>query len=152
MTAMQSSKRELDFTGKGLAIDAKNYHTWAYRHWALGHFFKPGCPNSKAEPVASTSTAAEDELNRDAVWSGEVAYAERLIDEDVRNNSAWNHRFFARLESGMFATDDKLFDEELRSVLLPFFLYSRLTIVSRYTKSKIALSPNNPSAWNYLRG
>lgn len=24
--------------------------------------------------------------------------------------------------------------------------------MSRYVKEKLALSPNNPSAWNYLRG
>ena len=25
------------------------------------------------------------------LWSGELAYTEQLLEEDVRNNSAWNH-------------------------------------------------------------
>ena len=25
------------------------------------------------------------------LWSGELAYTEQLLDEDIRNNSAWNH-------------------------------------------------------------
>ena len=29
------------------------------------------------------------------MWTDEVSYASSLIQEDVRNNSAWNHRYFA---------------------------------------------------------
>lgn len=116
---MQSSKRELDFTSKGLNIDAKNYHTWAYRHWVLTHFFTPDCPNVKASPVASTSTAAEDMKHLSEVWEGEVAYAEKLIQEDVRNNSAWNHRFFVKVESGIYAANEATLQDEIKCVLSP---------------------------------
>lgn len=35
------------------------------------------------------------------MWDGELAYADKLLEEDLRNNSAWNHRFFVAFESGM---------------------------------------------------
>ena len=74
VTALNDPSHELGFTSRALELDAKNYHTWAYRQWALSHFF------------------AEDDAH-DA-WQGELAYVDQLLDEDVRNNSAWNHRWF----------------------------------------------------------
>ena len=48
--------------------DAKNYHVWSYRQWLVRRF---------------------------DLWDqGELGETERLIDEDLRNNSAWNHRWF----------------------------------------------------------
>lgn len=33
------------------------------------------------------------------------------------------------------------------------FTFANLpSVLTRYAKSKLALAPNNPSAWNYLRG
>ena len=28
------------------------------------------------------------------LWGGELGFVGRLIGEDLRNNSAWNHRYF----------------------------------------------------------
>lgn len=28
------------------------------------------------------------------LWDGELAFIDSFIDSDVRNNSAWNHRYF----------------------------------------------------------
>lgn len=48
--------------------DSKNYHVWSYRQWLVRRF---------------------------ELWDqGELEETARLIREDVRNNSAWNHRFF----------------------------------------------------------
>ena len=47
--------------------DSKNYHVWSYRQWLVRHF---------------------------DLWDTELPDVEELIDEDVRNNSAWNHRYF----------------------------------------------------------
>ncbi|GAA6012890.1 hypothetical protein JCM10207_008367 [Rhodosporidiobolus poonsookiae] len=124
--ALNDPSRELDFTAKALAIDSKNYHTWAYRQWALCHFYG-------ARSFAAGARTAEQEKQARDVWAGEIKYAERLLDEDVRNNSAWNHRFFVAFESGEEA--EEVGEREIQ-----------------YTKTKLALSPNNPSAWNYLRG
>ena len=111
---------ELMFISKILAIDEKNYHTWAYRQWLLVHFNQP------------------------SLWDGELPFVELLLSGDVRNNSAWHHRFFVVFETG--AHPGSLEDEEgggkdevLRREL-------------RFVKEKISLAPNNASAWNYLRG
>ncbi|KAI0828698.1 protein prenylyltransferase [Trametes gibbosa] len=72
------------------------------------------------------------------LWARERAYVEDLLEADVRNNSAWHHRFFVVYASGV-----RLGDEDREQV--------RKRELS-YTKEKIALAPNNPSAWNYLRG
>ncbi|BGP15832.1 hypothetical protein JCM10213_005684 [Rhodosporidiobolus nylandii] len=127
--ALKDPSRELDFTAKALAIDAKNYHTWAYRQWALCHFW--GDRSFSAEELASRSSEKTKEAEK--VWQGELEYVEQLLAEDIRNNSAWNHRFFVAFESGMGG--EGAGEREIQ-----------------YAKTKLAISPNNPSAWNYLRG
>lgn len=48
--------------------DAKNYHVWSYRQWLVRRF---------------------------GLWDvGELAVVDGLLQADVRNNSAWNHRWF----------------------------------------------------------
>jgi len=57
----------------------------------------------------------------------------------VRNNSAWHHRFFVSFENGNKAGTGQDLEEAVRRELA-------------FAKEKIALAPNNASAWNYLRG
>ncbi|KAG9313486.1 hypothetical protein JVU11DRAFT_5811 [Chiua virens] len=105
---------ELAFITYALQIDTKNYHTWSYRQWTLAHF------------------------NDATLWHGELAFVERMLDGDLRNNSAWHHRFFVVFQSGIREGDE-----------------DRNAVVRReltFAKSKIAIAPNNASAWNYLRG
>ncbi|BGP55277.1 hypothetical protein JCM8202_000648 [Rhodotorula sphaerocarpa] len=125
--ALDDPSRELEFTAKALALDAKNYHTWAYRQWVLLHFWSS--PAGQPEGGESSRSTPEEAAK---IWDGELAYADKLLQEDIRNNSAWNHRFFVAFESGM---DGDCGDREIS-----------------YAKTKLAISPNNPSAWNYLRG
>ncbi|KAF7256708.1 hypothetical protein EG68_08723 [Paragonimus skrjabini miyazakii] len=66
-TLSELSLNELQFTADVISDDAKNYHAWQHRRWAVG-FFKV--------PVTV-----------------ELAFTESLIREDMYNNSAWNHRF-----------------------------------------------------------
>ena len=78
------------------------------------------------------------EFNLPELWAGEIPYVEQLLDEDFRNNSAWHHRHFVVFGSGVREGDE-----------------DREAVVRReldFTRDKIALAPNNPSAWNYLRG
>ncbi|KAL8283929.1 hypothetical protein RQP46_005361 [Phenoliferia psychrophenolica] len=116
--ALSDPSRELSFTSRALAIDSKNYHTWAYRQWVLCEFYSKGVKRVGVEKE---------------VWEGERRYVEGLLEEDVRNNSAWNHRFFCEVTT----TEERegLLERELE-----------------FVKSKLQLAPNNPSAWNYLRG
>ena len=73
------------FTARVLSADAKNYHTWSYRQWLLAHF------NDEAEG---------------GLWAGERAWIEALLEKDVRNNSAWHHRFFVVWASGVRRGDE----------------------------------------------
>ncbi|KAL8697145.1 MAG: hypothetical protein Q9201_007280 [Fulgogasparrea decipioides] len=104
-----------------LSKDTKNYHVWSYRQWLVRHF---------------------------SLWDvSEIPYINSLLDLDVRNNSAWNHRWFVLFgrhvdpksgrgmdEVGNIAHED-LIDREVA-----------------FTKGKIGLAPQNQSPWNYLRG
>lgn len=114
ITKLRNPKPELKFITEALKVDAKNYHTWSYRQWLLAEFNLP------------------------ELWSGELDYVETLLDEDIRNNSAWHHRYFVVFGSGVREGEN-----------------DRESIVRRelgFTKHKISVAPNNPSAWNYLRG
>ncbi|KAF8609311.1 farnesyltransferase [Ceratobasidium sp. AG-I] len=114
ITKLRNPKPELSFITDALTHDSKNYHTWSYRQWLLAEFNLP------------------------ELWAGELEFVERLLDEDLRNNSAWHHRYFVVFGSGVREGDE-----------------DREGVIRRelgYTKDKISIAPNNPSAWNYLRG
>ena len=73
-----------------------------------------------------------------SIWWKELEYIESMLEEDVRNNSAWHHRFFVVFQSGVHEGDEDR-DAAVKRELA-------------FAKEKIALAPNNASAWNYLRG
>lgn len=62
-----------------LDTDTKNYHAWAHRQVV----------------VAASGT-----------WRQEMEYVEQLIQQDVRNNSAWNQRMFVLQVSSIAAASD----------------------------------------------
>lgn len=98
---MQVVKRELEYTAEFLLSDPKNIHVWTYRLWILQQY---------------------------SIWDGESELVETLLKDDVRNNSAWNHRYVVNT----FTKFD--FNDEFKN-----------------TKDKITLAPQNPSPWSYLR-
>ncbi|KAL4929939.1 bifunctional protein farnesyltransferase/protein geranylgeranyltransferase [Aspergillus undulatus] len=122
--------KEMDFLMEMFAQDSKNYHVWTYRHWLVRHF---------------------------ELWDSprEIADVNSLLNSDVRNNSAWNHRYMLRFgprsdqpDSGMVnahgpptekgrlaVVDEDLVDEELR-----------------YAQEQIIRAPENRSPWSYARG
>jgi len=77
-------------------------------------------------------------FNDDTLWSRELQFVESMLNYDLRNNSAWHHRFFVVFQSGVRKGDEAR-DEVVRREL-------------NLVKTKIAIAPNNASAWNYLRG
>ncbi|KAL7668916.1 hypothetical protein ACOME3_009598 [Neoechinorhynchus agilis] len=101
-----------------VAFDAepKNYHAWQYRHW-----------------LCRMTTTTN--------WVGEHAFTDRMIHFDVRNNSAWNHRFFVLEQQYQEASDSK--NDERNN------LVSREL---RFALASIRQCSNNESAYNYLRG
>lgn len=124
--------KELDFLMEMFAQDSKNYHVWTYRHWLIRHFQLWDLPR-------------------------ELEDVESLIKADVRNNSAWNHRYMLRFgpredapAAGMvnagsaMSADEKgiltVVDEDLVDGELEF------------AKAQILRAPENRSAWWYARG
>ncbi|KAK6530026.1 CAAX geranylgeranyltransferase alpha subunit [Orbilia ellipsospora] len=89
-------------------LDSKNYHVWTYRQWLVQRF----------------NLFDEEEL----------ATTARLLEEDVRNNSAWNHRYF--IVFGKPGTDSatEVLEREIE-----------------FAKEAILKAPQNPSPWSYLK-
>lgn len=85
--------------------DQKNYHAWQHRQWVLQAFH---------------------------LFQEELAFIERLLLDDIRNNSAWNQRFFVISRTEGWGRE----------------------VVARevaFAMEKIQLVKRNESAWNYLR-
>jgi protein farnesyltransferase/geranylgeranyltransferase type-1 subunit alpha len=116
------------------AQDSKNYHVWTYRHWLVRHF---------------------------RLWDQprELEDVEFLLKADVRNNSAWNHRYMLRFgprdtslpDAGMVNAGDlstaptekgrlSIVDEDLIDGELKF------------AQEAILRAPENRSPWWYARG
>lgn len=130
MTLLPSlPEQEPEFLTSILSLDTKNYHVWTYRQWLCTRF-----------PEALLHHPAE--LSRTAA----------MIDDDIHNNSAWNHRWFlvfgaedlaagaGGLKDTTTTTSNNIVDEDL------------VTREIEYVKRKIDRAPQNASAWNYLRG
>ena len=100
---------ELDFIAVQLQDEPKNYHAWQYRQWLVERF----------------NLFSMDELN----------FSTACIFEDIRNNSAWNYRFF------IGANLSDCFQEEK-------FLQNEIT----FTLKCIRKAPSNESTWAYLSG
>jgi len=123
-------QKEPAFLMEMFAQDSKNYHVWTYRHWLVRHF---------------------------KLWDHpvELADVESLIDADVRNNSAWNHRFMLR-----FGPRDDQPAAGMSNGDAPGSEKGRMAVVDEdvvdgelgYAKAKIVRAPENRSPWAYARG
>jgi len=90
-----------------LAEDSKHYHCWAHRQWLVGAYER---------------------------WRGEMDFTTGLLQSDVYNNSAWNHRFFV-LSSGGVPLNGALFQHEVVFAL-----------------NGLEDHRENESAWSFLTG
>jgi protein farnesyltransferase/geranylgeranyltransferase type-1 subunit alpha len=115
------ARSETDFITEMLSADTKNYHVWSYRQYLVGKLGMFNLP--------------------------ELLSTQNLIEMDVRNNSAWSHRFFVVFSDPKISTAGKHSTEADEKV--PVQTVEREL---RYTKEKIELAPQNQAAWNYLRG
>ncbi|KAK1368948.1 Protein farnesyltransferase/geranylgeranyltransferase type-1 subunit alpha [Heracleum sosnowskyi] len=103
-----SLSRELEFTRTVFCQDAKNYHAWSHRQWVLQNL---------------------------GGWEDELAYCQKLLEEDVFNNSAWNQRYFVVTKSPLLGGLESMRESEVS-----------------YTVEAIIANPENESPWRYLRG
>ncbi|KDN50082.1 hypothetical protein RSAG8_01418, partial [Rhizoctonia solani AG-8 WAC10335] len=139
---------ELEWSDEVVKKFIKNYQGWHHRRLLISKLRKP-LPELSFISAALQQDAKNyhtwayrqwllAEFNLPELWAGELGYIEELLDEDFRNNSAWHHRYFVVFGSGVRQGDEDR-DAIIRRELI-------------FTKQKISIAPNNPSAWNYLRG
>ena len=99
--------------------------SWSHRQWVCTSFFGASGP-----------------------WDAELDFAAAMLRTDVRNNSAWNHRWFSLTRGGGLSFLDGCSAVEDTAD-------ARLDIVARevdFTLSAILLVSRNESSWSYLRG
>lgn len=99
---------ELQFTENVFINDAKNYHSWSHRQWVLRTF---------------------------GGWEGELDFCDKLLQQDIYNNSAWNQRYFVIKNSPHLGGIESMRGLELN-----------------YCKEAIAVDSGNESPWRYLKG
>ncbi|KAM0328506.1 hypothetical protein ACHAQA_004913 [Verticillium albo-atrum] len=152
----------------GVSLDhLKNYQIWHHRQLLLDHLLP-----KIADDAAAVKKLAHDEshflrliLDEDTknyhVWSyrqylvrklglwtpQELAATQTFVEDDVRNNSGWSHRFFLVFSDPATSTPGSHATE--RDDAVPADIIDREV---RYAQDKIALAPQNQAAWNYLRG
>lgn len=141
VAALGDPDGELRFVQENLQRDAKNYHTWGYRQWILAHF--GGLTLASSSNVASKGAGEFKQL-----WDREAQYVDELLREDVRNNSAWNHRWFVHFSrygltgNRSMTSIDHLDIESIEKTI---------KFEKAYVRTWLCSVPNNASAWSYLR-
>ncbi|CAG8090716.1 unnamed protein product [Penicillium salamii] len=125
--------KEADFLMEMFAQDSKNYHVWTYRHWLVRHF---------------------------KLWDQprELEDVEALLKADVRNNSAWNHRYMLRFgprdpapDAGMVNAGD-MTTAPTDKGRLPLVDEDMIDGELKFTQEAILRAPENRSPWWYARG
>ncbi|RDA93014.1 hypothetical protein CP533_0715 [Ophiocordyceps camponoti-saundersi (nom. inval.)] len=112
---------ETSFIATMLAQDTKNYHVWSYRQYLVEKL---------------------------GLWTAtELASTQSFIETDVRNNSAWSHRFFLVFSDPASSTPGSL--ATAHDAKVPASVIDRELA---YAQEKILLAPQNQSGWLYLRG
>lgn len=125
---LRLARSEINFLTQMFAYDSKNYHVWSYRQYVV-------------RKLAVFPSQVGDEK------PSEIASVEKLIEEDVRNNSAWSHRFFVVFCDPAISTEGKRqtdYDEAVPSDVVEREI--------KFAENQIWLAPQNQSPWNYMRG
>lgn len=122
---LQDPSKEKYLTETALAKDAKNYHAWQHRQWVIKTF--------KWVFVVNNIFGDHMCMFFFSLYEGELNYVDQLLQDDVKNNSAWNQRYFVVNSTTGFTPE--VLEWEID-----------------YTLSKIRTAIENESAWNYLRG
>ena len=71
-----------------------------------------------------------------SLFDEELSFVDNLLTDDIRNNSAWNQRFFVVQHT---APEGKIRGEALRTEV-------------EYVEKALEKVAGNESAWNYYRG
>ncbi|CZT47509.1 related to geranylgeranyltransferase type I alpha subunit (RAM2) [Rhynchosporium secalis] len=166
--ALESSiEAELEWMNKVALDNQKNYQIWHHRQILIDNLYvKISSDHTAIENLADTETAFmarmfdEDSKNYH-VWSyrqylvrkldlfnqKEIESIETLLRSDIKNNSAWSHRFFVVFSDPKISTPGSLATE--RDFNIPSEIIDREI---EFAKSATFDAPQNQSPWNYLRG
>jgi len=119
LAELEESERE--FMTQMFDQDAKNYHVWSYRQYLVRklNLFNPA----------------------------ELASIEELLKTDVRNNSAWSHRFFIVFSDPKYSTPESR--ATAHDPAIPNEIIDREI---SFAQAATYEAPQNQSPWNYLRG
>ena len=148
--------QELEWLNRISLRFLKNYQIWHHRNLIMSHL--KTMPDTELPFLARMF--AKDAKNYHVwsyrqwlvrhfdLWDTELPYVESLLEDDIRNNSAWSHRWYCVF---LRHTDPTV--HSLKNGIVVSEVPS--SVVEReieYTKRAIAIAPQNPSPWNYLKG
>lgn len=117
--ALEESER--DFMTQMFDEDSKNYHVWSYRQYLVR------------------------KLN--LFNQAEIKSIEQLLRTDVRNNSAWSHRFFVVFSDPKQSTPGS--KATAHDPAVPDAIVDRELA---FAQAATFEAPQNQSPWNYFRG
>lgn len=137
------AKSEATFLARILAEDEKNYHVWSYRQ----HLVRKLAGIARVAGVLESDSKGLNEAQKASFLASEIQAVEKLIDGDVRNNSAWSHRFFLVFSDPTASTPGSHSTEA--DPAIPASIIDREVA---FAQEKVKLAPQNQSPWNYLRG
>ena len=150
---------EREFTDKWARDCPKNYQVWYHRRWLISEIAsRKRATASQAEAEKEILAMAKEELgyhlecmqvNNDYknyngwshrqfilqhfdLWHEELPFVEQLLQEDIRNNSAWNHRYTV-VRNQCSPLTDAVRNREIH-----------------FAMECIRKCANNECAWNYL--
>jgi len=167
LTLSSSIPKELEWVNEVALDNQKNYQIWHHRQTLIDSLY----PTISSDPAALESLAKseiafmtqmfdEDSKNYH-VWSyrqylvrklnlfnaAEIKSIEVLLRRDVRNNSAWSHRFFLVFSNPSYCTSNSKATEY--DPKIPEDIIDREI---EFAKAATFEAPQNQSPWNYLRG
>lgn len=164
--SLQSSlTEELEWVNEVALENQKNYQIWHHRQLLIDHLIPTISPDAvkaleESERGFMTQMFEQDGKNYH-VWSyrqylcwkldmfneTELRSIEDLLRRDVRNNSAWSHRFFVVFSDPKYATQGSKATEY--DPKIPEGVLEREI---EFGKAATFEAPQNQSPWNYLRG
>ncbi|TVY33595.1 Protein farnesyltransferase/geranylgeranyltransferase type-1 subunit alpha, partial [Lachnellula occidentalis] len=149
LLSLQSSlTEELEWVNEVGLENQKNYQIWHHRQLLIDHLV----PTLSPEAIKSLEESERDFMTQmfeedDMFNETELRSIEDLLQKDVRNNSAWSHRFFVVFSDPKYATQGSKATEY--DPKIPDGVLEREI---EFGKAATFEAPQNQSPWNYLRG
>ena len=132
---------ELDYIHTVLLVDEKNYHAWSHRQWIVSKLIDSS-RTTTTTTLSTVPTAPSTTTLVTSIYDHELMYCENFINRDIRNNSAWNHRWFI-----VHARTDNRGTTNGETAILPV---TTMEQELDYTMDIMTIDPYNESPCKYL--